>query len=118
MLQEIREESFSGHLPHPDHWDRYGPEWHERIVRMAEAPTTDESARRDRLVNAEVAEAPKSRRAAFALVALCLIAALIAEGAFDSTVLACAFVALPVMKVASDLIPARRQKGTEDEASA
>lgn len=85
---------------------------------MAEAPTTDESARRDRLVDAEVAEAPKSRRAAFALVALCLVAALIAEGAFGSTVLACAFVALPVMKVASDLIPSRRRKSREDEPQA
>lgn len=71
-LREIREESFSGHLPRPDHWDRCGP---ERIVRMAEVPTTDESARRDRLVDAEFAEAPESRSAALAPVARCLLAA-------------------------------------------
>lgn len=108
ILAEVKEESFTGLLPHPDHWDRYGPDAQERLLRMAEAPTSDESRRRDDLVRAEISEAPKDRRAALSVYFGSVVAALIAEGAFEATVLACAFVAVPVMKVVSDFIAPRR----------
>lgn len=106
---EMSSESFSGLLPHPDHWERYGPEWQERVARMSESYTTDESARRDRIVAAQIKEAGQSRRAALAVIFGAFVGSIVSAGIFDNTVLAVAFIAVPVMQGAREFLRSPRQ---------
>lgn len=106
-------EDYSGLIPHPDHWGRYDDATRERILRMSEAFTTDESARRDRLVGAEVSEAKKGRQSAVGIMVVCC------TGAFGSIALmqngigvtaAAVFLAVPVATVVRDFIRGRNGK--------
>lgn len=109
-------ESFSGLIPHPDDWDRYGDNWHERIVCMSEAFTTDESRRRDQIVTGMVEEAPKARRNALWLAAMSMILAFASGVLLDSPIVACAFLALPVMSMVQSFMGDRRRAKSKDEA--
>lgn len=112
-------ESFSGLIPHPDDWDRYGDQWHDRIVCMSEAFTTDESRRRDQIVTGMVAEAPKARRNALWLGALSMSLAFVSGTVFDSPVVACAFLALPVMSMVQSFFGDQRRakRGSASDGS-
>jgi hypothetical protein len=103
-----RSESYSGLLPHPEHWLKFDVSTRERILRMAEAFTTDESARRDRLADAEIVETPKGRRAAVLIMVLCLVAAAASVLVVHNTVAAGVFLAVPVASIIRDLIRGRR----------
>lgn len=108
-LHMSRTEDYSGMLPHPDHWERFDPDTRERMLRMSEAGTTDESARRDRIVDSSLAEAKAKRRNAVALFVICL--GLAGASIFvlrDGIGLTAAgiFTAVPVLSVVRDLIKA------------
>lgn len=75
---------------------------------MSEAFTTDESRRRDRLVDAEIAEAPRGRRMAFWIMVLCLVGAGVALFLFKNNVGAGIFLAVPVVTVVRDFIRGRQ----------
>ena len=107
-LYIARYESYSGLLPHPEHWGKFDVSTRERILRMSEAFTTDESARRDRLADAEIVETPKGRRAAVAIMVLCLAAAAASVFVVNNTVAAGIFLAVPVASIIRDLIRGRR----------
>ena len=76
---------------------------------MSESFTTDESARRDRLVDAEVREAPRGRWMAFILTALCIACAaatiLVTRNGWGT-----AFLALPIANIMRDFIRGRLGK--------
>ncbi|WP_140398446.1 hypothetical protein [Brachybacterium massiliense] len=105
-----RSESFSGLLPAPKDWERYGPEWHERIMQMSESFTTHESARRDRVVDATIDEAPKSRRTAAALAMIAMVLAFVAGVVFRQPWLGAAFITMPVMLMVQAFLPERESK--------
>lgn len=110
---ELTSESFSGLLPHPDHWERYSPEWQERYARMSEAYTTDESKRRDKVVDAQIKEVGRSRRAALSVIYGSFGGSLLALGLFDNTVVAVAFLATGVMQAAREFIRSPRTGRSE-----
>ena len=97
-------------LPHPEHWNGYDPSTRERILRMSEAYTTDESARRDRLVDAEISEAKAGRRNALWLTMGGLIGAgasiLILQNGYGVGG-AGVFLAIPLASVVRDFIRGR-----------
>ncbi len=95
-------------LPHPEHGGKFDVSTRERILRMSGAFTTDESARRDRLADAEIVETPKGRRAAVAIMVLCLAAAAASVFVVNNTVAAGIFLAVPVASIVRDLIRGRR----------
>lgn len=108
-----RSESYSGLLPHPEHWDKFDPETRERILRMSEAYTTDESARRDRIVDAEISEAPKGRRNALLIMLVSLVCAAISVFVFSNNVAAGIFLAVPLVAVVRDFIQGRRSQSDD-----
>lgn len=102
-----RSEAYKGFLPHPELWKEFDETTRERILRVAEAFTTDESARRDRVVDADIRELPEGRQAAVAIVVLCLLAAAVSVFAFDNTIAAGVFLAVPIASIIRDLIRGR-----------
>lgn len=77
---------------------------------MSEAYTTDESARRDRLVDAEIEEAPKGRRNALTVMILSLVGAGVSILVFQNNVGGGIFLAVPVVSVVRDFIRGRNGK--------
>ncbi len=105
-------------LPHPEHWGQYDEDTRERILRMSEAYTTDESARRDRTTDAEIAEAPKGRRNALWLVSACLVGAMVSilvNPGGMGVAGAAVFIALPVANMVRDFIQGRNGKSAPPE---
>ncbi len=74
---------------------------------MSEAYTTDESSRRDRMVDAEITEAPKGRNNAFVIMLASLACAAVSVFFFQSTVAAGVFLAVPLASVVRDFIQGR-----------
>lgn len=110
-LHMSRTEDYSGMIPHPDHWDRFDPGTRERMLRMSEAGTSDESARRDRALDATITETTAGRRNAV-LIMLCslgaaLVSVLILRNGMGVTA-AGVFLAVPVASVVRDFIKGRR----------
>lgn len=103
-----RSEAYKGFLPHPELWKEFDETTRERILRVAEAFTTDESAQRDRVVDADIRELPKGRQAAVAIVVLRLSAAAVSVFVFDNTFAAGVFLAVPVASIIRDLVRGRR----------
>ncbi len=110
-VSATRSESYSGMLPHPEHWDKFDSLTRERILRMSEAFTTDESGRRDRLVDAEISEAPKGRQAAFIIMMASLAMAALSVFAFQNVIAAGIFLALPVANTVTSFIRGRNDGG-------
>lgn len=80
------------------------------MIRMSEAFTTDESARRDRIVDAEIAEAPKGRRNALWIMGACLVGAAVSLFVFNNNWGAGIFLAVPVATIVRDFIRGRSGK--------
>lgn len=80
---------------------------------MSESYTSDESARRDRIVDAEIAEAPKGRKNAFTIMLFSLILAAGSAVFFKEWLAATPFVALPVMNVIKDFLNANRRSTSQ-----
>ncbi|WP_292700402.1 hypothetical protein [Microbacterium sp. 69-10] len=113
-IQLTRSENYSGLIPHPAHWERFDPETRERILRMSEAFTTDESRRRDQLVDAEISESRNGRRNAFLIMGGSLIAALTSVLTLQNGIGVTAagiFLAVPVATVIRDFIRGRNGGG-------
>lgn len=53
--------SFSGPIPEAEDLYKYSADHQERILRLAESGTTDESARRDRVTDAQIAQSNRSQ---------------------------------------------------------
>ena len=115
MLHLERHESYSGLLPDGENWHKYEPETKERILRMSESFTTDESGRRDRIVDAQITEAPKGRRTASWMMGGAFACSLASKWLFDDTALALGFLALPVIWGVISFLPKRQPKPNEDD---
>jgi hypothetical protein len=88
----------SGPIPAADELAKYTPDQQERIMRGYEATTTDESARRTAVVDAQIELAKKSIWVTPAVWGGSMVAALVAEGVFNSTPLAITFVGAAVAR--------------------
>lgn len=96
---------YRGALPPPNLYHQFSPDTRERILRMAEAFTSDESRRQDRLVDAEIEQAKKSPTRTFAFFGLCVVLAM-ACVVLGDTLAAGLFVGVPVlMFLTSQLSP-------------
>lgn len=116
VFQAQQSESYSGLLPHPKHWDKFDSETRERILRMSEAYTTDESQRRDRMVDAEIGEAPRGRRNAMTIMYISLVFAAGSVFIVENTVAAGIFLAVPLASVVRDFIQGRSGRSVEASA--
>lgn len=96
--------SWSGMLPPPDDFAKYPQAVQERMMRWNDAWTTDESARQDKLVDAQVQQAAKGPRRALIVVLTAFALAAVSQWVFQSTVLAVAFLGAPILLFASNLI--------------
>jgi len=90
-------ESFSGPVPQAKDLLEYTPEQQERILRMAEAPRTDESARRDRVVDAGIASNKRSAFIQPALFVVCLALSAVSFWVFNNAFAGSVFLGYPVL---------------------
>lgn len=104
---ETRQESYAGLLPHPEHWDKFEPDTQERILRMSEAFTTDESVRRDLLVKGNISESKNARRNAFVLMLLSFAGLIVCQSLFGNPWLSSLFLGYPTFQAISTFIPDR-----------
>jgi len=88
----------SGPIPAAGDLYEYLPEHQERILAMAEAPTTAESARRDRVVDARIDQSARAQWITPVMLFVCIGSALLCFGVFKSTAGGLAFLALPAFK--------------------
>lgn len=112
-LQMSRTEDYSGLIPHPDHWDRFDDQTRERMLRMSEASTSDESARRDRALEATISETTAGRRNAMLIIIISLSCALTSVLILRNGIgvaSAGIFLAIPVATVVRDFIRGRKHK--------
>lgn len=65
---------------------------------MAEAPTTAESKRRDRIVDARIAQSRRAQWVTPAMLFVSIGSALLCFGVFENTVAGLAFLALPAFR--------------------
>lgn len=110
---ESREESYTGLLPHPEHWDKFDPDVQERILRMSESFTTDESVRRDKLVDANIEESRKGRQNALLLMGASFVAVFLAQWLFGNAWLSALFLGYPVFQAISMFIPSQKGNGNK-----
>lgn len=99
---EIREELHallrtSGPIPNAADLYAYTEDHQERILRMAESSRTDESARRDQVVKAQVVVSKRGQWIQSAMLLGCIAAAAISFWVFD-TGWGALFLGLPVMQ--------------------
>ncbi|MCT1867738.1 hypothetical protein M3B90_09385 [Dermabacter sp. p3-SID358] len=74
---------------------------------MSESFTSDESSRRDRIVDATITETPRARRTG-ALLAIAAMAGAVTCAVLNQPWVAAAFLAMPVMNMVSKYFPERR----------
>lgn len=99
---------WSGWLPAPEDFNRFDAATRERMMRWNDAGTIDESARQDRLVDAEIEQARRGPRRALGVVLTCLVLAAVAGFWKDNTVLAGLFVSPPLLMFAQTLLSTLR----------
>lgn len=112
-------QSWVGPMPAPERLREYEeivPGSAERILRMAESMTTDESAREDRLVNAEIESARFGRRAAAGLT-VAFLAGAITFFALDNVPAGAVLLSVPVaMILRSFFVDLRGRRSGSPEA--
>lgn len=123
-VAEIREllemRSYSGPLPEAEELYKYSEPHQERIFRIAESFSTDESGRRDRIADAQIAQ---SNRAQFITPALLILfgAGAVVFFALNNPVAGLALLAMPVLRLLGTFISSfalRREGKKEDEQKA
>jgi hypothetical protein len=90
-------ESFSGPVPRAKDLHQYTPEQQERILRMAEAPRTDESARRTRVVDAGITSNRRSSIIQPILFAGCVTCSAVSFWCFENDLAGLVFLSYPVL---------------------
>lgn len=114
IVRIVVERSWSGALPRPEDFGRFGeivPDAPERILQMAEQEQQHRMAMERQLVPAEIAAGTRGQRygTAISLIALILAAiTAILDAAWQVSV---ALVAAPVLSVARSLVAAIRKAG-------
>ncbi len=108
---------WAGPMPRPGDLQAYDdvvPGAAERILRIAESQTVDSSKRDDRIVDAEIASASASRKAAytFTTFAFMLATFFFVRG---SALAGCAFLGLPVLMLIRAFLPERSRRRSEDD---
>ena len=91
-------QSSSGPIPSGEDLYKYTQEHQERILRMAEAPTSAESARRDRIVDARIKQSERAQWITPVMLFVCIGAALVSFGVLKNTAAGISFLALPVVR--------------------
>ncbi|GAB6859092.1 hypothetical protein JCM13591A_31970 [Microbacterium xylanilyticum] len=119
IRQMLQMTYFSGPLPESDDLYKYTPDHQERIFRIAEASSSDESARRDRVTDAQIKQ---SNRAQWITPVL-----LVGFGGAAATFYALgqpwaglAFLAMPVLRFLGTFVSAfaiRRDRKSDDDES-
>lgn len=97
FLHASKELNWSGMLPDPVTFAQYPSAVQERMMRWNDAYTVDESARQDRLVDAEIAESVRGSRRAVHILMICLALASAAFFIGHSLAGAGLFLGLPVL---------------------
>lgn len=96
--------SYSGPIPDSAEFYNYRAEDRERILRMSEAGSTDESARRDRVVDASIEEMRGGRRMAFSLFLAGMFLAVLTYALFGNLFFSAAFLAAPLLSSATSFL--------------
>jgi len=121
-VAEIREllemRSYSGPLPEADELYKYEEPHQERIFRIAESFSTDESGRRDRIADAQIAQSNRAQWITPALLVLFGSAAVVFF-ALGNTVAGVAFLAMPVLRFLGTFISsfALRREGKKEDST-
>lgn len=120
-VQRRQHRHYSGIVPPPDQLMQYPIEYQDRIFRIAEAGTVDESARRDRLVDAEIREVSAGRKNTFFMyistIVLALLVVLLAPSLGYTPWVASLFLSVPVFSVVKDMINRGQQTNNDDNSS-
>lgn len=107
-LAQASESSWSAPLPEAADFYKYEPADRERMMRWNDAGTSDESARQDKLVDAQVEAAKSGPRRAITVVVVCLGLASVAGMVFENTMLAALFLSPPILLFAQTLVASIR----------
>lgn len=113
-VSETREMSFSGLLPHPDIFEKYAPEFQERICQWNDSFSVDESVRQDLLVENEVKQSNRGQIISsvllFMFAIMAFIAFMITENPWSFSMLA-----VPVLNVLMALSRRSNSKSSRKE---
>jgi hypothetical protein len=82
------------------------------MMRWNDAGTSDESARQNKLVDAQIAEAKAGPRRALTVVAACLALAAVAGFGYGNTALAALFLSPPLLMFAQSLVASLPRSGS------
>ncbi len=104
-----------GPIPSPDIFAAYDEATQERILRMAEAGSTDESKRRDEMVTASTHAARRSQTHTLIMYFGAFAAAIGSYALFKNTLVSLAFLSVPVFKVIGATITSSVRKREPDE---
>lgn len=115
--------SWTGPMPSPQDLREYQqliPDAPERMLQIHESQTLGaaarldkHSARQDKLVDAEIAEAKAGRTAAVSLMILCMIPSIVFF-ALGNNIAGCAFLSLPVLGFLKSLLPNRNADNSRE----
>lgn len=95
---------WSGLLPPPEKFYSFEPGDRERMMRWNDAGTVDESARQDRLVDAQIVESHRGPRRAMVVVGSCLVLAAVSGLGFENNIMGVAFLGAPLLMFAQTLL--------------
>lgn len=128
MAEEVTERvleqlyQFSGPVPPAEELYKYEPEHAERLIRMAESRSTDESARRDRMIamqekvtDANILVASRGQWINAVFVGSCIAATIVTYGLWENLLLSALFLAAPAVRlVGSTVVASVRRRRTEE----
>lgn len=118
QLVQIASSSFTGPLPPAEELHKYDDDERERILRMAEAYTTDESARRNDIVTSSTKVAERQQWLIPGLLTLAFVFSLGSYALFQNVYLSGLFLTYPVMQVIGSTVRgsvrARRSKSADE----
>lgn len=114
---EMMSVAYSGMLPHPSIYEMYDSETRERMCRWNDAFTIDESKRQDKLADFEIKVRSRAQWISALLMVAAFGCAVVTYALYQSTVLSCAFIAVPFITVLANgvqsIVPNKRPEGNQ-----
>lgn len=109
-------------MPPAEELYKYDPDHAERLIRMAESRSTDESARRDRMIamqekvtDANIIVASRSQWINAAFVGCSIAATIVTYGLWQNILLSALFLAAPAVRLVGSTVVASMRRRRSDE---
>lgn len=111
----LHQEEYEGILPHPKQFNEYNPNAQEVLLEIAreqvKAAFTDESARQDALVEAEIKQSARGQMLSSIIIILALAAAIVVTICTSNATVAMLIVGIPLVAIIGNLFKPVKSKG-------